>query len=184
MTEVSFRGLPERVELDDGHVLRRLTVDDLPAQVAVVNASLPELRPWMPWAQEPVTAETQLTWFHDSDKQWDDGTGFVYGIYDPAGHLVGGTGYHVRNGPGVLEIGYWQTRAASGKGLMTRVADALTKAAASVDGVTRVEIHCDADNVRSAAIPQRLGYRLLRVEDREITAPGECGRHLIYAIDV
>jgi RimJ/RimL family protein N-acetyltransferase len=181
--EVRFFGVPERLVLDDGHVVRRYVEDDLPELVDVVNANLDHLAPWMPWAQEPMTLESQLTFFRETDKQWDEGTNFVYGVYHPAGHVIGGTGFHVRNGPGVLEIGYWLSRDAGGKGLMTRVADALTKAAASVDGVTRVEIHCDADNVRSAAIPERLGYTLIRVEDREITAPGECGRHLIFALD-
>ena len=182
--EVRFFGVPERLTLDDGVVIRRYVEDDIPEQVEVINADLDHLAPWMPWAQEPVTVETQLTWFRDSDKQWDEGTNFVYGVYDPAGRLVGGTGYHVRNGPGALEIGYWLARIAEGKGLMTRVAAALTEAAATVDGVTRVEIHCDAANVRSAAIPERLGYSLVRVEDREVVAPGESGRHLIYAIEV
>lgn len=182
--EVRFFGVPERLMLDDGHVVRRYVEDDMPAVVDVVNDNLDHLAPWMPWAQEPMTLEAQLTFFHDTDKQWGEGTNFVYGIFDRSGRLVGGTGYHVRNGPGVLEIGYWLTRDAAGKGLMTRVAEALTKAAATVDGVTRVEIHCDADNMRSAAIPKRLGYTLVRVEDREITAPGECGKHLIFAIDV
>ena len=186
MTEddVRFFGLPERLTLDDGTVIRRFVEDDIAEQVEVVNANLAHLAPWMPWAQEPVSVQTQLTWLRESDKQWDSGTGFGFGIYAPDGDLVGGVGYHVRNGPGVLEIGYWLARDAVGRGLMTRVAEVLTKVAASVDGVTRVEIHCDAANVRSAAIPERLGYELARVEERETVAPGECGRHLIYALDV
>lgn len=181
---VRFFGVPERLTLDDGVVIRRYVEDDIAEQVAVINANLDHLAPWMPWAQEPVTEETQLTWFRESDKQWDEGTNFVYGVYDSSGRLVGGTGYHVRNGPGALEIGYWLARDAVGKGLMTRVAAALTESAASVEGVTRVEIHCDADNTRSAAIPARLGYSLVRTEEREVVAPGESGRHLIYSIDV
>jgi RimJ/RimL family protein N-acetyltransferase len=182
--EVRFFGVPERVVLDDGHVVRRYVQDDLPEVVDVVNANLDHLAPWMPWAQEPMTLESQLAFFRETDKQWQEGTNFVYGIYDPAGRLVGGTGFHVRNGPGVLEIGYWLAHGVTGKGLMTRVADALTKAAATIEGVNRVEIHCDADNVHSAAVPKRLGYALVRVEDREVTAPGESGKQLIYALDV
>jgi RimJ/RimL family protein N-acetyltransferase len=182
--EVRFFGVSERLTLDDGVVIRRYVEDDIPAVVDVVNDNLEHLGPWMPWAQEPMTIGSQLAFFRETQMQWDEGTNFVYGIFDASGRIVGGTGYHVRNGPGVLEIGYWLTRDAGGKGLMTRVVDALTKAAATVDGVTRVEIHCDADNVRSAAIPNRLGYKLVRVEDREIVAPGECGKHLIFAIDV
>ena len=181
---VRFFGVPERLTLDDGIVIRRYVEDDLPALVDVVNANLEHLRPWMPWAQEPMTVESQLAFLRETDKQWDEGTNFVFGVFDPVKGVIGGTGYHVRNGPGVLEIGYWLTSESEGKGIMTRVADALTAAAATVEGVTCVEIHCDADNVRSAAIPKRLGYTLLREEPREIVAPGECGRHLIFALDL
>ena len=181
---VRFFGVPERLTLDDGTVIRRYVENDIVEQVDLVNANLDHLAPWMPWSQEPLTVEGQLAWFRDSDKTWEDGTGFNFGIYNPAGELVGGVGYHVRNGPGALEIGYWLARSVEGKGLMTRVAAALTTAAATVEGVTRVEIHCDAANLRSAAIPERLGYSLARVEEREIVAPGECGRHLIYSTDV
>ena len=179
-----FSGVPERLELDDGVVVRRYAEADIPGLVDVVNANLEHLAPWMPWAQEPVTVEMQMQFFDDAEKQWDEGTNFVHGVFDPSGRVVGGTGYHVRNGPGVLEIGYWLAADAVGRGLMTRVADAMTKAAATVPGVTRVEIHCDAANVRSAAIPQRLGYAMVRVEEREIAAPGESGQHLIFSIAV
>ena len=182
--EVHFLGVPERLELDDGVVVRRYVEADIPMLVDVVNANLEHLAPWMPWAQEPASVDSQMQFFRDTQKQWDDGTNFVYGVFDPSGLVVGGTGYHVRNGPGALEIGYWLAADAVGCGLMTRVADALTKAAATVPGVTRVEIHCDAANVRSAAIPERLGYALVRVEDREVAAPAECGRHLIWSIAV
>jgi len=180
--EVRFFGVPERLTLDDGVVIRRYVEDDIAPLVDVVNANLDHLKPWMPWAQETMTLDSQMTFFQESSQQWDEGSNFVYGIFEPTGRVVGGTGFHVRNGPGVLEIGYWLTKDAEGKGLMTRVVDTLTKAAVSVEGVTRVEIHCDADNSRSAAIPKRLGYSLVRVEPREILAPGECGKHLIWAI--
>ena len=182
--DVRFFGVPQRLTLDDGIVIRRYVEDDMPPLVDVVNANLEHLAPWMPWAQEPMTLDAQMTFFTDSDKQWDEGTNFVYGVFDPNGQIVGGTGFHVRNGPGVLEIGYWLTRAAEGKGLMTRVVDTLTKSAATVDGVIRVEIHCDAANARSQAIPKRLGYTMVRIEDREIAAPAETGKHLIFALDV
>ena len=179
-----FFGVPERLELDGGIVVRRYVEEDIPGLVDVVNANLAHLAPWMPWAQEPATIESQMQFFRDIDKQWDEGSNFVYGVFDASGRVVGGSGYHVRNGRGALEIGYWLAADAVGQGLMTRVAAALTEAAATVPGVTRVEIHCDAANVRSAAIPERLGYALVRVEEREIAAPAESGRHLIFSTSV
>jgi RimJ/RimL family protein N-acetyltransferase len=46
-----------------------------------------------------------------------------------------------------------------------------------------VEIHCDEANVRSAAVPRRLGYRLDRVEDGDRTAPADTGRRMIWVLD-
>ena len=43
-----------------------------------------------------------------------------------------------------------------------------------------MEIHCDEANVRSAAVPRRLGYRLDRIEPDAITSPGELGRMMIW----
>jgi RimJ/RimL family protein N-acetyltransferase len=181
---VRFFGVPERLELDDGVVVRRYVEADIPVLVEVVNTNLEHLAGWMPWAQEPATLDAQHSWFRETEKHWAEGTDFTYGVFGPDGRLVGGTGFHVRNGPGALEIGYWLAADAVGRGLMTRVADALTKAAATVPGVTRVEIHCDAANVRSAAVPERLGYAVVRVEEREVEAPAESGRHLIWSTAV
>jgi RimJ/RimL family protein N-acetyltransferase len=49
--------------------------------------------------------------------------------------------------------------------------------------VQRVEIHTDEANTISAAIPQRLGYRLDRIEDRVPAAPSETSRLQIWITD-
>ena len=53
------------------------------------------------------------------------------------------------------------------RGLATEVSAALTHVAFAIHQVDRVEIHCDPANVRSAAIPRKLGYSL------EATLPGQ-----------
>ncbi len=183
-TIVTFTGVPERIELDNGVVVRRYTAADVPAIVAAVNASLESLRPWMPWAQAPATVEAQGAWLEESQRMWDEGTGFTYGIFGPDGDMWGGTGFHVRNGPGVLEIGYWLRTDQEGRGLMTAVTRALTDVARAVEGVTRVHIHCDTGNARSAAIPRRLGYRLAEVRPVEPEAPGHTGEMQIWVLAV
>jgi RimJ/RimL family protein N-acetyltransferase len=59
-----------------------------------------------------------------------------------------------------LEIGYWVHLDHIGRGGATAVAGGLTDAAFRLRGVDRVEFHCDAANLRGAAIPPMLGYRL------------------------
>ena len=94
--------------------------------------------------------------------------------------MLGTFGLHRRIGPDGIEMGYWIHADHAGRGYGTAAARALTPVALALPGITRVEIHCDAANAASAAIPRRLGYRLERIEDREPAAPGESGRHLIW----
>jgi RimJ/RimL family protein N-acetyltransferase len=175
--------LPETVEVGDGVTLRRIRREDLPAVVAAVNATLDSLKPWMEWAQEPATLERQLAWFTETDNAWETGTGFNYLVLDDTGTLIGAAGFHVRNGPGVLEIGYWLGSAYEGRGIMTRCAAALTRVAARTEGVERIEIHTDPANVRSAAVAQRLGYGLLEVRPAEALAPAHTGQMQIWSLD-
>jgi len=49
-----------------------------------------------------------------------------------------------------------------------------------VDPSILVEIHCDKANVRSQAVPRRLGYHLDRIEADDIKAPAEIGRSMVW----
>ena len=98
--------------------------------------------------------------------------------------MVGGAGLHPRAGPESIEIGYWVRSDRTGRGYATAAAGALTQAAfAHLDGIDRVEIRMDRANRASAAVPPKLGFRLIGHEAREILAPGHSGEGLIWALD-
>ncbi|MDQ1746157.1 MAG: hypothetical protein QOD07_420 [Frankiaceae bacterium] len=180
-TPPTYHRMPRELTLPTGEVLRPFGPADLDQLVAVVNDNLERLRPWMPWAQQPVTAESQGEFLAGSLRNWADGTDFVYGVF--AGDaIVGGTGLHTRRGPGVLEIGYWLAAAAEGRGLVTAATRVLAEVAASYDEVAEVVICCDEANVRSAAVPRRLGFRLAGVEAVEPKAAGETGWHQVWTL--
>jgi RimJ/RimL family protein N-acetyltransferase len=180
----SYDAPPERLDGPGGIVLRRYADGDLQVLVDTVNANLEHLRPWMPWAAEPASMQVQGSWLRRSRQEWVAGREFGYGIFAADGTLVGGIGLHARNGPGVLEIGYWLAADAVGQGIATAAAQVLTDAAAGIAGVDRVEIRCDEGNTRSAAVPQRLGYTLIGVERRPPAAAAESFRHQILSVDV
>ena len=60
------------------------------------------------------------------------------------------------------------------------VPPALTDVALTVRGVRQVLIYTDEANVRSAAIPKRLGFELLRVEAADRIASSETGRQQVW----
>jgi RimJ/RimL family protein N-acetyltransferase len=174
--------MPECLRVNGGVTLRRTTEASVPPIVAVVNANLDHLRPWMPWANGPITVETQGEWFRRVDALWAAGHEFTFVVCDSDDALIGAAGLHQRGGPGVLEIGYWVAADSCGKGIATAVAAGLSRAASSQPECRRIEIRCDEANARSAAIPRRLGYHLVDIEVRPPLAPGETTRQLVWAI--
>lgn len=63
-----------------------------------------------------------------------------------------------------VELGYWLDASATGHGLVTEAARALLDVARELPRMMHAEIHCDAGNERSAAVPRRLGFHLETVE--------------------
>ena len=165
---------PERVDAG-ALVLREYVESDAPAVVEAVTANLEHLRPWMPWiAHEPMSVADRVALIRFWRGELRAGTNAIYGIFLDD-DLIGGTGYHVRNGPGVVEIGYWLRHDHTGQGFATTSSRALTDHAFTIEGIDRVEIHHDVANRRSEAVPTRLGFRHVRDEVRAPQAPAETG---------
>ncbi len=67
--------------------------------------------------------------------------------------------FHLDAGAGSAEVGWVVSPAASGRGLATEAVRALIDTAFDVYGLRRLTAQIDADNVRSAALAERLGMR-------------------------
>jgi RimJ/RimL family protein N-acetyltransferase len=141
-------------------VIRCWVPADAPLLNAAVEESRDHLRPWMPWAAADLPdLQGRANMLRSWRGRFDLGTDFVYGIFDPQERrVIGGTGLHTRAGAGAREIGYWIHKDCINQGYATEISAALTRVAFEVDEVTRVEIHCAVENVRSAAVPRKLGY--------------------------
>jgi len=177
--------LPERIDLENGTYLRWVTVDDAEAIARAVGESLDHLRPWMPWADvRSAEAEFQRGRLRNQPQQRARAEEWQYGLFSTSDDsFLGAFGLMTRRGPRTLEIGYWLHVDAGNRGLATRAAQALSDAGRRLEGVDRMIIVCDEANVRSAAIPKRLGYTRERVEQRPPEAPGETGHTQIWIAD-
>jgi len=166
-------------QLDDLHsdrlVLRRWRVEDVDALTSAITESLEHLRPWMPWiAFEPSSRDERLALIRQWSHDWEHGGDMVVGAF--LGELaVGGAGLHRRLGPDSLEIGYWVHSDHLRRGYAVEIAEALTTAAFTLDGIDRVEIHIDEANTRSAGVPLALGFALAGSAPDTAVAPGESG---------
>jgi RimJ/RimL family protein N-acetyltransferase len=166
--DAPYRIITERL------VVRCWEPRDAPLVKAAIDSSLDHLRPWMPWAHDdPVPVEDMVRRLQGFRSRFDSGEDFIYGLLSPdETEALGGSGLHrlagrgrvsafpdgTRVGGEAFEIGYWTRVDQVRQGLATEVASALTRVAFDVCGVERMEIHADAQNLPSQAVPRRLGY--------------------------
>lgn len=129
----------------------------------------------MPWvASEPLPRSERLALLERWERDWSEGGDVVMAVLLD-GEVVGGTGLHRRRGPHGLEIGYWVDCTHLGQGIARETASMLTTAALALEEISFVEIHHDKANVRSARIPERLGYVFVDESPDTPNAPGEMG---------
>ncbi|OQA46998.1 MAG: putative ribosomal N-acetyltransferase YdaF [Chloroflexi bacterium ADurb.Bin325] len=160
MTEQEDRGPAYRI-VTPRLVLRCWDPADAPLLKAAIDVSVEHLRPWMSWAaHEPTDLAAKTALLRTFRGDFDLDRNYFYGIFDrDETAALGSSGFHTQVGPAALEIGYWIRADAINQGFATEVTAALTRVAFEVNRVRRVEIHCVVANVRSAAVPRKLGYQ-------------------------
>ena len=125
-----------------------------------IQESVEHLRPWLPWVKtEPEELQVKIERLRVFRADFDLNKQYIYGVFDlKETELIGGTGLHPRVGSNAFEIGYWINVNHVNRGYATEISAALTKVAFEIENLNRVEIHCDPKNIKSAAIPKKLGY--------------------------
>lgn len=143
-------------------VIRTPKPGDGQAVFEAINASIQELKPWMPFAQNEQSAqdvELNIREAYIKFLKREDLRLLVF--LKETGELVASTGLHriVWSVP-KFEIGYWIDSRFGGKGYMTEAVNGITDFAFRELKARRVEIRCDVNNQKSREIPERLGFSL------------------------
>ncbi|MBW3636729.1 MAG: GNAT family N-acetyltransferase [Armatimonadetes bacterium] len=142
--------------------LRAPDVKDSRALAEAVRESLPELMPWMPWADESYDvdkARQNIVAAHDLREMEEE---FSFAMFEIGTNVLVGkcSLQNIERRVPRVEIGYWLRTSAGGRGLMTEAVAALCEVALGNLGAMRVEISCDARNQKSARVSQRAGFEL------------------------
>ncbi|UOQ95014.1 GNAT family N-acetyltransferase [Halobacillus shinanisalinarum] len=138
-----------------------------------LKASIKELKPWMPFAQNNQSeeeTEINVRESHINFLKREDLRLLVF--HKETGQLVCSSGLHrIDWDVPKFEIGYWADTRFSGRGYTTEAVAGITQFAFKELSAKRVEIRCDSNNSKSKAIPERLGFRLegvLRNDDLSV----------------
>jgi RimJ/RimL family protein N-acetyltransferase len=151
-------------------VLRCYEPGDAPALHRAINRSIDHLRPWLPWVQqEPKGLEDRIGLIRMFRGQFDLGLDYAFGIFDTEEkEIIGSTGLHTRIGKNAREIGYWVGVDYIGKGYATEAVGALIRVAFDIERLSRIEIRCAPDNIRSQHVPEKLGFRMEGIIKRSL----------------
>jgi ribosomal-protein-serine acetyltransferase len=155
--------------------IRPFEPEDALAMVQLIQSNRDHLDPWLRWSntiQSEADAQATVALYLARRAA---GTGFHSGIW-VAGQLAGGAvcrevDLQHRN----AEIGYWLGAEFVGRGLATRASSLAIDYLIGRRGMHRIEMQCGVQNVRSRAVPERLGFRLegIRRESYWITTQFE-----------
>lgn len=172
--------LPERL-VGTRVVLDRHRVEMAEELFALVEKDRAHLAENLHWPDHMLSVDDERDYLRRSVMDWDACQQHNYVMRAPDGEIAGIVGTHNLSWSDACgEIGYWIASWFQGRGMVTE-AVRLIEAEMFAIGFHRIEIRCDPDNVKSAAIPQRLGYRLeghLREDDWR---PPKWRDTLIYA---
>lgn len=149
-----------------------------------INTSLPELKPWMPWAQKEQTIEETEIRIREGYVNFLNRTDLRLLVFKKdTGEFIASSGLHRINwNVPKFEIGYWIDTRYSGQGYMTEAVQGITDFAVRELKARRVEIRCDALNVKSRAIAERLGFTLEGIlKCDSVSVEGEIRDTCIYA---
>ena len=149
---------------------------------ALTDQNREHLRQWLPWVDATSSVEATRRFIQNGLKQYATHRGFQAGIWYQS-RLAGVIGYHKIDWHNrKTSIGYWLGASFQGKGIMTRACDALINHAFQELKLNRLEIRCAADNQKSRAIPERLGFTQEGISRQAEWLYDHYVDHVIYAI--
>lgn len=185
LREIRF---PSQIPLFEELSGERITVrphrlDDFDEMWDAIQESRDNLRPWLPFADQ--SADELRDWLARVVAKWYTRELLGMGVVERAsGRLLGNIGLMIHNwNIGSFEIGYWLRASAEGHGYMSEAVRLVTDFAFDHLQANRVQIRCDAENARSAAVPQRLGFVAEGLIRQDFAAPdGRIRDTLIFSL--
>jgi ribosomal-protein-serine acetyltransferase len=123
-----------------------------------IDANRPHLAAFLPWVDNMQTVENVSAYLKACEALYKDGREISFIIFNKnvAAGRIGIHHINAMNKTGA--IGYWLSKDAVGKGIITKACIILTGLGFQQLGLNRIEIKAAVENLKSQAIPERLGF--------------------------
>lgn len=169
-----------RYPLDEQSELRLLQINHAEMLFDLVDRNRGHLRRWLSWVDQTHSPAEIATFIRSRLEALARNEGYTMGIWH-GGKIAGSVDLFDCNGIRG-EIGYWLGQNFEGRGLMTKSVKALLGYAFDELGLARVQIKVHPDNLRSRAVPERLGFTLEGTLRNDYMLHGRLVDHVLYSI--
>ena len=147
-----------RREAGPGIEIRLFEMDDARTLYALVDQNRDYLRKWLPWVDRTLSPQDIREFIARANEKYEVSQAPEAAIWVD-GVLGGSIGIHPIDWPNrSTSIGYWLDSSLQGRGVMTQCCSAMLDYLFGDLGLHRAEIRCATGNMKSCAIPQRLGF--------------------------
>lgn len=144
--------------VDDQLSLKLIGHEDAEELFQLSDQSRDHLRTWLPWIDFTKTVEDTQGFIKSSLKRYAENNGWTVCILWE-GRIAGIVDFHELDYNNKrTSIGYWMGEEFKGRGLLTRACRELFDYAFHTLGMNRIEIRAAEQNVKSRAVPERLGF--------------------------
>lgn len=143
-------------------IIRQYHPDDAEIVRKTVEENIPHLSTWMPWVnQYPKSLNEMRAEIRKWNASFLGNTDYPYAIFlSDNKTYIGSTGFHLRQGFGIFEIGYWMSKDFINLGFATEISYALTRVGLKIIGIPKIELHMDEGNLASKRVPEKLNFKL------------------------
>lgn len=149
--------LPRRTDRLILSPFQRRDVDPL---VEAIQASLPELKAWLPWPHDRYDRIDSLRFIRDSNRAWREQRAYDFAIHRPDDpiHLGNVSLWYTSRPNDCGEIGYWVRSSETSSGIGTEATAAMLQLGFEELGLHRVALRVAVGNRSSERIAEKLGF--------------------------
>jgi ribosomal-protein-serine acetyltransferase len=149
---------PLELIVDSEITLKTWDIAAAPQLFALVDSNREHLSPWLPWVPFVKEVSDSEKFIRESLQNWKKESALELGIWYQE-KLAGCLGLHALDRlHNHTSVGYWLGEKYEGNGIMTRSVQNLTQWCFENQHFNRVEIRAAVENIKSRAIPTRLGF--------------------------
>jgi len=146
-------------KIDASSFLTLLEMKDADSLFELVDRNREHIGRWLKFPGSTVRVNDSLAFIEKTRIKFAKEEGYWLGIWHEQ-NLAGSIGYlYIDQENKKTEIGYWLGKEYEGKGLATKSLQLLIKYAFEQLQLNKIEIGVAADNLKSRAIPEKLGFK-------------------------